>query len=256
MEARNISIEEANDLLVGLVNEGLILLEPGTVAGKVNLDGWNPHTEVKENGNVAGVVVRYWPTGVKGTEAQIQGGAAPDRLDPRNAVAFVLLCQYLNVSWGITELYHAGISGDFPGGRNDCHGQGRAVDFIGARGIVDGAEVYFTVYDDWGKVYIPGLTTPNGDWSATTGSATDYRLRFEGAPETLATAFFQELYEFIATHWQDLTDGLDASKPSQIGSESRFIMHPDHPKSAPGTSNGREAHKGHIHMQIGPTGAA
>src|SRR4051812_16959763 len=137
MEARNLSKQEATTELLSLADQQLILLEPETMPGKINLDGWNPSTQQKENGNVAGVVIRYWPGGVKGTESQIQGGAAPDRLDPRNALALVLLCQNLNATWGITELYHAGISGDGSGSRNDCHGQGRAVDFIGARGIVD-----------------------------------------------------------------------------------------------------------------------
>jgi hypothetical protein len=257
LRARNITKEEAVDVLQGFVNEGLIALEPETVPGKINLDGWNPATSAPENGNVAGVIVRYWPSGMKGTEGQIQGGAAPDRLDPRNAMAFVQLCQYLSTAWGVTELYHAGISGDWPGGRNDCHGQGRAVDFIGAKGALpDGSEIYFTVYDDWGKVVIPGLTTATGDWPLGTGSNTDYRLIYEGAPDTFATQFFRELYEFIGTQWQDQTDGFDdGSNPTSIGSQSRFIMHPDHPATAPGTPHGREAHKGHIHMQIGVTGS-
>ena len=66
MEARNISTEEAAPALDALVGEGLILLEPETVPGKVNLDGWNPSTGAREDGNVAGVVVRYWPTATQG----------------------------------------------------------------------------------------------------------------------------------------------------------------------------------------------
>jgi hypothetical protein len=256
MEARNITKEEATDVLAGFVGEGLIVLEAETVPGKINLDGWNPTTGTPENGNVAGVVVRYWPSGVKGTEGQIAAGAAPDRLDPRNAMALILLCQYLNTAWGITELYHAGISGDGPGGRSDCHGQGRAVDFVGVKGALpDGTEIYFTVYDDWGKICVPGLTTANGDWPDGTGTNTYYRLDYEGAPDSFASGFFKEMYNFIATQWQDRTEGYeDSSNPTTIGSQSRFIMHPDHPTNAPGTPHGREAHKGHIHMQIGVTG--
>ncbi|MEU8992871.1 hypothetical protein AB0C98_41925 [Streptomyces sp. NPDC048558] len=254
---RNISKQDALEVLDGFVNENLIRLEPATVPGRVNLDGWNPSTQWAEDGNVAGVVVRYWPTGRKGTESQIKPGVAPDRLDPRNAMAFVLMCQMLNTAWGITELYHAGISGDPPGGRNDCHGQGRAVDFVGARGEIDGSEVYFTVFDNWGKINVPGLTTANGDWPAGTGTNTSYRLLDEAAPDTPAWQFFLELYNFAATNYQDRMDGPeDTSNPTEIGNQSRFIMHPDHPKSAPGTPNGREAHKEHMHMQIGVTGTA
>jgi hypothetical protein len=170
MEPRNISKQEAMDVFEEFVNEGLILLEPETVPDKVNLDGWIPFTQSKGNGNVAGVIVRYWPTGIKGTESQIQGGTASVRLDPRNAMAFALMCQMLNTAWGITEIYHSGISGDVLGGRNDCHGQGRAVYFVGARGMIDGAKIYFTVFDDWGGIHIPGLTTTSGDCLPGTGT--------------------------------------------------------------------------------------
>jgi hypothetical protein len=43
MEPRNISKQEAMEVLEGFVNEGLILLEPEMVPGKVNLDGCNPY---------------------------------------------------------------------------------------------------------------------------------------------------------------------------------------------------------------------
>ncbi|MGI5359998.1 hypothetical protein ACQI4E_32520 [Streptomyces sp. CA-252508] len=129
----HISQEQAREVINAFVAERLIKLEsPSTATGRISLDGWNPVELMDEPGNVAGVIVRYWPTGRKGTEGQISSGSAPDRLDPRNAMAFVLMCQMLNTAWGITELYHAGISGDRPGGRNDCHGQGRAVDFVRA----------------------------------------------------------------------------------------------------------------------------
>jgi hypothetical protein len=249
------------DVLDGFVNEDLIRLEPTSVTGRVSLDGWKPpqgsDPGKPENGNVAGTVVRFWGTAHKGTESQIQSGVAPDRLDPRAAVALVLLCQTLNTAWGITELYHAGVSGDFPGGRTDCHGQGRAVDFVGARGELLGDEVYFTVFDDWGKVYIPGLTEPNGDWPPGTGSNTSYRLLDPDAPDTLATQFFQDVYDFAAVNYQDRTDiPENDDNPTTIGKTSRFIMHPDHPATAPGTPHGREAHKAHMHFQIGVTGTA
>ncbi|MGW9594343.1 hypothetical protein ACWHLZ_29070 [Streptomyces chartreusis] len=250
---RNISKSEALDVLKGFENEGLILLE-ASVPGRVSLDGWNPITGTKQAGNVAGVIVRFWGTGQKGTESQIKSGVAPDRLDPRNAMAFVLMCQTLNTAWGITELYHAGISGN---GNNNCHGQGRAVDFVGVRGDIKGAEVYFTVFDDWGNVHVPGVTTSNGDWPPGTGSNTSYRLLAQEAPDSFATQFFLEFYNFAATNYQDRNTGFELpDDPTEIGKQSRFIMHPDHPTSAPGTANGREAHKGHVHMQIGPTGPA
>ncbi|WP_186001684.1 hypothetical protein, partial [Streptomyces sp. IB201691-2A2] len=61
---RNISKQEALDVLDGFVNEDLIRLEPTSVPGRVSLDGWNPATLDEEDGNVAGTVVRFWPTGL------------------------------------------------------------------------------------------------------------------------------------------------------------------------------------------------
>jgi len=259
MGARNYSVDEARDILNTYVTNRLIALEAESLPGRVNLDGFNAVTGQREAGNVGGVVIRYWGNSTKGTEGAIQPGAAPGHLDPRNALALVNLCQYLHANWGITELYHIGIDGSDPSVRNDCHGQGRAVDFSGVRGIhpVNGDEVYLTVWNDWGKVYVPGITTSNGDWPDGTGSNTDFRLDHEGAPDGYGRNFFRDLYNYIAIEWQDRTFGPeDGSNPTTIGRTSRVIMHPDHPATAPGTKNGREAHKSHIHFQIGPTGPA
>lgn len=67
---------------------------------------------------------------------------------------------------------------------------------------------------------------------------------------------FRAIYAFIATQWQDHTSGPGDPGPASAIGERSFIMHPDHPATAPGTPNGREAHRGHIHMQIGVTGTA
>jgi hypothetical protein len=172
----------------------------------------------------------------------------------------VRLCQWLRQTYGITDLYHAGISGDNPARtdtkpRTDCHGQGRAVDFVGARGFkpADGSEFVLTVADDWGGVAVTGLTDEHGDWPPGTGRDTAYRLDSPDAADPFAAAFFRDLYGFIATEWQDRTKGPDESVPTSIA-EPSMVMHPDHPDSNPGKPNGREAHKGHIHMQIGMTG--
>jgi hypothetical protein len=72
--------------------------------------------------------------------------------------------------------------------------------------------------------------------------------------DPFARDFFQQVYDFITSEWQDRTDQPDeADGPTSIGERS-FIMHPDHPATAPGTPHGREAHRNHVHMQIGVTG--
>lgn len=157
---------------------------------------------------------------------------------------------------GITQLNHAGISGDFPGGHNDCHGQGRAIDFVHE---VKCSTLRCTSPSSTigGRIHVPGLTTTTGDWPLGSGSNPRYRLLADTAPDTVAWQFFLELCNFAATNHQDRTSAFeDTDNLTVIGKQSRFIMHPDHPTSAPGTPNGREAHKGHMHLQIGPTGPA
>jgi hypothetical protein len=215
--AREMSKETAFAELVGLVDSGIIKFEGQSDANHVNLDGHDPNTGAEQAGNVAGVVIRF------GNSA-----AAPDFLDPRNALALVRFCQFLSSEFDVTDLLHLGISGDATGVRRDCHGQGRAVDFAGAarrRGDRDDFEL--SVLNDWGSANT--ALTPGGDWPPETGGNVGYRL--EGSA-TFAETFFRRVYEFIANEWQDRSAGPDPeSEPTSIGMGS-FIMHPDHPTSA------------------------
>lgn len=261
--ARAMSKQDAFTELLDLQSSGVILLEGAASEQQVSLDGWDG--EQPQDGNVAGVVIRYSDTGRRLGQAddpddpprvQASSPAAPDRLDPRNALALIRLCQWLKDSYGVTELYHLGISG---GGVNkdgtprvDCHGQGRAVDFVGVKAVADdGSEWFLTVSDDWGDVST--AATPGGNWPDDTGANVSYRLDDEDA-DPFTRDFFRSLYEFIASEWQDRSQDADGPDiPTAIG-ESSFIMNPDHPATAPGKANGREAHKSHLHMQIGHTG--
>jgi hypothetical protein len=259
--ARSMTKDDAFTELKQLETDGVILMEgQDNTPDHVSLDGWDPGGQAKQDGNVAGVVVRYSPTGRKtadGTAVTASGGSAPDRLDARNGLALVRLCQWLAQDYGATELYHLGISGggvDKNGNpRVDCHGQGRAVDLVGALVAADdGTTSPVTVWDDWGSVAT--AVTPGGDWPAGTGSAVSFRLDDPAADEWCRN-FFRALYEFAAGEWQDTTSTPDeAGTPSAIG-ESSFIMHPDHPADAP-PPHGRSAHREHMHLQIGVTGTA
>ncbi len=65
--------------------------------------------------------------------------------------------------------------------------------------------------------------------------------------------FFASLSSFVASEYQDRSEGVgQVAPPSAIGEDSR-IMTPDHPTSSPGKSNGREAHGAHLHGQVGAT---
>ncbi len=252
--ARSLSKDEAFEEVLQLQTDGVILLEGAATADQVSLDGWDPVLAQKSNGNVAGVVIRYLSSGTL-TSGTPSGGSAPDRLDPRNALALIRLCQWLSDNYGVTELYHLGISGggtDAEGNpRVDCHGQGRAVDFAGVRGsTADAGEFGLTVWDNWGTA--DTTFTPGGDWPAGTGENVQYRLD-DPAADQFAAGFFRDVYAFITSEWQDRSDGPDDPGGSVIGEHS-FVMNPDHPTSSPGRPNGREAHRNHLHMQIGKTG--
>jgi hypothetical protein len=256
--ARAMSTEDALAELRDLEANGQILLEGVPTLDRVSLDGWDPFTQQKQNGNVAGVLIRYLPSGSRA--GQPFGGSAPDRMDPRNALALVRFCEWLGANHGVTELYHLGMTDEsidkrtgLP--RNECHGQGRAVDFCGVKIVFeDGSETVRTVWDDWGTVHT--ALTPDGHWPPGTGRDTSYRLDADDAPDPDARDFFRSVYEFIATQWQDRTNTPDPENTlSEIGGGS-FIMHPDHRDSFPNGKSGREAHRNHIHMQIGVTGTA
>lgn len=254
--ARAYNREDALTLLQQWNDEGFILFEGPATSGSVSLDGWDPDAGAKLDGCVAGVVVRYHNTARKSDAPG--GGSAPDRLDARNALALVRLCYWLKENKGATDLYHLGISGG--AGRTDCHGQGRAVDFVGGRGTdpTTGEAWEITVADDWGLVDTP--LTPGGHWPHGTGPNTSYRLDSVEAPTTeqeYAREFFRELFTYMTTQYQDAgTDPDPTNRDVEI--HGGYIMHPDHPDSnpAPGAKNGREAHWQHLHAQIGVTGTA
>ncbi|HEX2705799.1 MAG TPA: hemopexin repeat-containing protein [Candidatus Lustribacter sp.] len=250
--ARALSAADALGELTRWQNEGLITFATSGMAGKVDLDGRDPATGAAVAGSVAGVIVRYWGSGTK-TGGPPSGGNAPDRLDPRHAVALVRFCRWLHDTWGVTELYHAGVNGDGSGARVDCHGQGRALDFVGVLGTVNATEFTLTVFDDWGRVTTP--STPGGSWTPAGTGTTHFRL--DDAPDrTFERDVFRAIYDFAAGQWQDRSSGPDpAGAPTAIGAAS-FLMNPDHHTSSPGQPNGREAHQGHLHMQIGVTGTA
>lgn len=257
MGAKNMSPQEALDELVGHQDNGLILFEAGhdVTPGNVWLEGWNPDSGAKETGNVAGVVVTYLGTGTLSLPVPARQAAAPDALDARNALALVRLCTWLRDTYGVSTLYHLGITGggvDRMGNpRTDCHGQGRAVDFVGVAGTFQDVDYGLTVLDNW-SVDTPA--TPGGDWPDGTGGAVHYRLD-EPDQDPFNAQFFRDAYAFITAEWQDGASGPDDVGGSSIG-DSSFVMNPDHPTSAPGTPHGREAHKNHMHMQIGVTGTA
>ncbi len=177
-------------------------------------------------------------------------------VDPRSAVALYRSANWMQENYGVTECYHAGVNGVAPEVRNDCHGQGRALDFSGLVGTMSGQSYEWFVLADWGMQPVPegraGETAH--DWPYKPG-VTTYRMahRLDEAQPSPAR-FFWDFYKFAGTQWHagglpELPRSFD--KPIDIDG---FLYHPDTFASNKGAKSGREAHQNHMHIQIGVTG--
>jgi|GEM_PF-5352833 len=208
-------------------------------------------------------------------------------LDPRYTVAVYRLVAMLKDKYQVKTLYHIGMSGDEGLSRIDCHGQGRALDFGGVG--TETEDLY--VFNDWGSMPVYDLTDsetepakrrrakgfqfstkddppkhlamPSSVWP-TADMELPYRL--EAVPpggNPNAGPIFQDVYTFATQQFSDTSSQPSQPRSSKIGQKGTFIMNPDHFTSDPGDdplnpgkkhSSGREAHRNHMHIQIGKTG--
>jgi hypothetical protein len=189
----------------------------------------------------------------KMTREQLKQKSVPSlQLDPRSAVALYRTANWVHDAYGCTEIHHAGVNGALPKVRNDCHGQGRALDFAGVTCRKFGKDYEFFVYHDWGRAKVPTPGKAPDDWPNKSGVST-YRLADKLEDEQPSAArFFWDFFKYLATQWRPGPTELPRSFSQKLA--GGFIMHPDHYVSAPGGSSGREKHKNHIHVQIGETG--
>src|SRR5207237_633555 len=122
-------------------------------------------------------------------------------VDPRSAVALYRAGSWMNENYGVSECYHAGVNSDTT--RTDCHGQGRALDFSGVVGSMNGQSYEWFVLADWGMQPVPqgrAGATPH-DWPFQNG-VTSYRMahRLE-EPQPSPARFFWDFFKFAATNW-------------------------------------------------------
>jgi hypothetical protein len=236
--------------------KGRITLTPGATTrpdGTVQLPDQNGVFTIGPV--VAGVTYKFTKFGDKRRSNYKPVAADLIRLDIRHVVGLVRLAMHLSTSsFGVTEIHHVGIGGDTV--RTDCHGKGRAIDFVGVAGVAANIAYTLTVFNDWKNHSVPNLddrTKPRRpNWPPVTRPL-EFRLLTEPNVDGFARNFFTDLYSWVASEYQDRTSGpFQVEPPSSIGLGSR-IMTPDHPDSKPGTPNGREAHGAHMHWQVGPT---
>lgn len=228
--ARNLTQEQARDIIVYLVGQGELRLDPvPTQAGGVIRPRPNERIKISPN-VVAGI-----------TYAPASAGYI-DNLDMRMAVVLYRLAKLLKSQFSASQIQHMGI-GHGRGDSGDCHNTGRALDFAG---MTDNAGNTYSVFTDWGSRPIPGHHG-SSVWPATERAPT-YRLTAaDGRPFFL----FQAVYQFATGECQDRSQDPDPGgwvpTPTTIGQAS-FICHPDHIDARL-----RMAHQNHIHMQIGHT---
>jgi hypothetical protein len=184
----------------------------------------------------------------------------------RMVIFLMRLTRLLKETWSVDRIYHLGFLRAAAGAHHD----GRALDFVGARGEYDGAQFDVNIMRHWNWQPVPvkdpsdpTTTQPADSWPKTFQD-TFYRLDPKLNPHLdpkkygagrefeldVAFRLFQQVYDLSAKEGQDR--GSNAPPPSTIGKESRAILHPDYFKvSDEGKRNGREWHFQHIHMQIG-----
>ena len=231
LPTRKMTRQQALEILVSLHESGEVTLKsPPRYDPKNRCRVTSPQAadKVELEPTIAGVQFVYWKCGLKTNPTCREWNkdkkdyvesppsvVALNRLNVRNAVALHRMASLLKARFGATTLYHVGV-GSGQGPSNDCHNDGRALDFVGIK-TTDGT--IYTVYDDWTKQ----------------GKKGKFRLLGTGS---VAESLFSALYDEGKKNWND------RNPPSQIG-ESSEILHPDHPNPTFSTM-----HSAHMHFDL------
>jgi hypothetical protein len=229
--ARDMTANQANSVMGYLIENSKFTLSttqtPYVGSWSAGITSPSPTTRV---------VVK--PAQINGIEFINDAGPAPliDNVDQRMLVALYRLTRWANASKpNIAKIRHKGI-GHGSGPSNDCHNQGRALDFSGIDGEVDGIDFDRKVARDWGnKPVVAGVP-----------------LRLDPQADPLSFGLFQTAFRFGTFECE--CNGIGPANrwpPKDIGDRGGFVIHPDYIDS-PG-ENLRARHQDHIHMQVGPT---
>jgi hypothetical protein len=269
--AREMTRAQARDALLCLHRQGQVILTPEptfkhttdpdcTTACKVLQPMVNEQVGIKAV--IAGsVTLKYIDTNPPFRRKDVKlGKKAGDFLDSRYTVGVYRMAKMLRDDYGVDALLHIGMGGDSSGGRTDCHGQGRALDFGGCS--VGGSDLY--IYYDWGMMPVYDMNDPETDpakkkrLKSVEWPYKDMELlyRLEATPpggNAQAGLIFKDVYKLATEQFNDTSKLPKPSTPSTIGQKT-YIMNPDHFHSQPKTPHGREAHQNHLHIQIGDTG--
>jgi hypothetical protein len=231
--ARDLSLNDANTVMGYLIQGGQLTLSPTQTP---YTGDWQ--TGITSPTPATHVVIK--PASIGGVNFINLAGAAPliDNVDQRMVVALYRLTRWLNASEpDVTIPRHKGI-GHGNGPPNDCHNQGRALDFAGVDGTSGGTPFARLVQADWGsKPVVPGVA-----------------LRLNPATDPLAYTLFLTAVCFGKIECE--CNGIGAGNkwpPKDIGDVGGFLIHPDYVDVPPPGQQLRAQHQDHVHMQVGPT---
>ncbi len=230
--ARALTLSEANTVMGYLIQNGTLQLKasstPYSGDWRTGITSPQPGTRV---------VVE--PTSINGIAYDNDSAHQTriDNVDQRMLIALYRLTRWLNSSEpDISTILHKGI-GHGKGPPNDCHNQGRALDFSGVQGTSGGVSFDKRVLADWGNL-------------PSTGAA----MRLDPAVDPLAYLLFRTAFRFGTYECE--CNGIGPANrwpPKDIGDRGGFVIHPDYVDEPGGTL--RQAHQDHVHMQVGPTRA-
>ncbi|NTV09572.1 MAG: hypothetical protein HGA47_02245 [Zoogloea sp.] len=230
---RALTLAQANQVMGYLIQTGVLTLSPTQTP---YTGDWS--AGITSPAPTAHVVIQ--PTTINGVQFINDLGAASliDNVDQRMVIALCRLTRWVNSSEPtVTIIRHKGI-GHGNGPANDCHNQGRALDFSGVDGTSQDANFDRKIMRDWGsRPVVSGVA-----------------MRLDPVVDKLAHDIFRTVVRF-ATFECECNGVGSANKwpPKEIGDTGGLVIHPDY-IDAPGSDQLlRPQHQDHIHMQIGPT---
>jgi Hemopexin len=230
--ARDMTLDQANLVMGYLIESGKLVLRasqnPYVGSWKTTITAPIPTTRVAVQ-----------PAKINGIDFIYKDEPAAvliNNVDQRMLVALYRLTRWVNASKpDITVIRHLGI-GAGNGPANDCHNQGRALDFSAIEGTLEGVAFVRQIKRDWGdKVVLPGIA-----------------VRLDAVADPLGNGLFRTVYRFGTFEGESNGIGV-ANKwpPKNVEDGKGFVIHPDYVDGV-GESL-RAHHQDHIHLQIGAT---
>jgi hypothetical protein len=232
--ARDLSLPQANTILGYLIQSGKLQLNaaqtPYVGDWLTGITSPKPSTRV--------VIKPAEINGVRFVNDVAPGATVIDNVDQRMVVALYRFARWINSSSpDVSAVRHLGI-GHGGGAANDCHNQGRALDFSGVHGASDGVAFTRNIQLHWGNLPV----------------VAGQPLRLDPAVDPIAHLLFLLAWRFGTFECENngIADG-NKWPGKDIGDVGGFVIYPDYIDAPPPAQQLRARHQNHIHMQVGKT---